>query len=161
VAYQLAGLGEPWDSGAMPRKSLSNVTPRERIQSECARRGKDAVLADCLALLRGDTDLTRLQSLAGAGANKYFDGDVHDDMYWFRVWALRGLLWSWDDRASASVRDALSDEAWRVREMAAKVVARHLVGAASSAIAELRDDPVPRVRQAAERALIRLTNAEA
>ena len=24
----------------------------------------------------------------------------HEDTYWLRVWALRGLLWSWEDRAS-------------------------------------------------------------
>jgi hypothetical protein len=45
--------------------------------------------------------------------------------------------------------------------MAAKVVAKHLVGEASSAVAELRDDPVPSVRRAAERALIRLSDADA
>jgi hypothetical protein len=45
--------------------------------------------------------------------------------------------------------------------MAAKVVARHLVGEATSAVAALRADPVPRVRSAAERALIRLTATDA
>ena len=139
----------------------AQVTPRERIRAECARRGKDAVLADCLALLEGATDPELTRSLAGRGAEKYFDGGQHDDTYWFRVWALRGLLWSWDDRATASVVDALDDEAWRVREMAAKVVARNLVGEAMTAVAERRDDPVPRVRRAAERALLRLTETDA
>jgi hypothetical protein len=145
----------------MARNSMVDVTPRERIEAECARRGKDAVLADCLALLRGKTDLDLLQSLVGRGADKYFDGEVHDDIYWFRVWALRGLLWSWDDSAAQAVRDAMADEAWRVREMAAKVVARHLVTEAGPAVAELRRDPVPRVRQAAERAVARLIEAKA
>jgi hypothetical protein len=45
--------------------------------------------------------------------------------------------------------------------MAAKVVARHLVGEATATVAELRDDPVPRVRKAAERALVRLSRADA
>jgi len=45
--------------------------------------------------------------------------------------------------------------------MAAKVVARHLVGEATGAVADLREDPVPRVRQAAQRALVRLTAAGA
>jgi hypothetical protein len=35
---------------------------------------------------------------------------------------LRKLLYSWDEMARAAVLDALADEAWRVREMAAKVV---------------------------------------
>jgi HEAT repeat protein len=41
--------------------------------------------------------------------------------------------------------------------MAARVAARHQVGDAVPRLAELRDDPVPRVRQAATRALATLT----
>jgi len=145
----------------MPQTSSSTVTPRARIEAECARRGKDAVVADCIALLRGKTDLQLLQSIVGAGWQKYFDGKEHHDTYWFRVWALRGLLWAWDPKATKYVVAALSDEAWRAREMAAKVVARHRVGRAAAAVAECRDDPVPRVRAAAERALFRLTAAGA
>jgi len=141
----------------MVRQSIDPVTPRERIESECARRGRKAVVDDCIALLRGSTDLTRLRSLVGAGGDKYFDGQEHHDLYWFRVWGLRGLLWAWDPRAVREVCRALTDEHWRVREMAAKVVARHLVGQATAAIAALGEDPVPRVRQAAERAQVRLT----
>ncbi|MCP2328865.1 hypothetical protein HDA40_007372 [Hamadaea flava] len=138
-----------------------DLTPREQIEWECRRRGKAAVLADCLALLRGETDLRLLRSVAGRGADKYFDGAEHEDTYWFRVWAMRGLLWSWDDSATNAVVGAFGDEAWRVREMAAKVVARHLVAEAGPAVAELRDDPVPRVRAAAERAVARLISAQA
>jgi hypothetical protein len=141
----------------MPRRSINPITPRERIESECARRGQRAVVDDCIALLRGSTDLARLQSLIGAGGDKYLDGEEHHDLYWFRVWALRGLLWAWDPRAEREVCRALTDEHWRVREMAAKVVARHLVGAALTAVTELSEDPVPRVRQAAQRAQVRLT----
>ncbi len=132
--------------------------PRRHIEAECARRGKDAVVDDCLALLGGDQDPdpALLQSLAGPGAEKYFDGRAHDDTYWFRVWAMRGLLWAWDPRATEGVRRACADEAWRVRELAAKVVARHLVEDALPQMALLRDDPVPRVRAAAERAMVRL-----
>lgn len=139
----------------------AQITPRERIRAECARRGAEAVLADCLALLEGATDPELTRSLVGRGAEKYFDGGEHDDTYWFRVWAMRGLLWSWDRRATDHVVAALDDEAWRVREMAAKVVARHLVGEATAAVARRRDDSVPRVRRAAERALVRLAEADA
>ena len=138
----------------------ADLTPRERIRAECARRGKDAVLQDCLALLDGSTDPVLTRSLVGRGGEKYFDGQQHDDTYWFRVWALRGLLWSWDERASGRVVKALDDGEWRVREMAAKVVARHLVGEATTSVAARRDDPVPRVRRAAERALVRLAEAD-
>jgi hypothetical protein len=141
--------------------SGTHVTPRQRIEAECSRRGQDAVVDDCIALLNGSTDLSRLRSLAAAGAQKYADGKEHEDIYWFRVWAMRGLLWAWDPRATDCVREAFSDEAWRVRELAAKVVARHLVGDAHAEVAARRDDPVPRVRAAAERAVVRLTAAGA
>jgi hypothetical protein len=139
---------------------MADVTPRQRVEAECARRGKAAVVADCIAVLRGATDPDLLVSLAGAGAEKFFDGREHHDTYWFRVWALRGLLWAWDARATDVVCASLRDEAWRVREMAAKVVARHLVGDCMPAVATLQHDPVPRVRAAASRALVRLTAAE-
>lgn len=48
---------------------------------------------------------------------------------------------------------ATTDESWRVREMAAKVIARHLVGEALTAVARLKEDGTPRVRKAANRAV--------
>ncbi|MGA2210443.1 MAG: HEAT repeat domain-containing protein [Acidimicrobiales bacterium] len=72
-------------------------------------------------------------------------------------WAARGLLHNWDDEATPAIVRATTDEAWRVREMAAKVIARHQVGEAFDAVAGLRDDPVPRVRAAAQRAVVVLT----
>lgn len=51
---------------------------------------------------------------------------------------------------------ATEDPYWRVREMAAKVVARHVVADALEAVGLLREDPVPRVRAAAERAVARV-----
>jgi HEAT repeat protein len=73
------------------------------------------------------------------------------------VWGARGLLWVWDDDASDALNRALHDEAWRVREMAAKVVVRHGLGAGLPRVAEPRDDPVSRVRAAATRAVAVLT----
>ena len=65
------------------------------------------------------------------------------------------------DAATAAIIGALADDAWRVREMAAKVVARHRVGGALDAVAPLRDDPIPRVRAAAHRAVVLLTASTA
>ena len=65
------------------------------------------------------------------------------------------------DPATDAIIGALGDHAWRVREMAAKVVAAHRVGRALDAVAALRDDPVPRVRAAAERAVVLLTASNA
>jgi hypothetical protein len=146
----------------MPRRPIWGTSPRESIAAECARRGKDAVVAGCIELVRGEqSDPDLLRALAGPGVEKFYDGAEHEDDYWLRVWGLRGLLWSWDPRAAGTVCAAMADEHWRVREMAAKVAARHLVDEATTALADLRDDSVPRVRAAAERALVRLARADA
>jgi hypothetical protein len=76
-----------------------------------------------------------------------------------RVGAARGLLQP-GDATGRSSRQRL-DEAWRVREMAAKVIARHQVGDALPTVAALTHDPVPRVRSAAERAVMILAAARA
>ena len=146
----------------MAQSSKWGVAPRESIEAACARRGRDAVAGGCIALLGGEPpERELLLALGGPAADKFFDGGEHEDTYWFRVWALRGLLWSWDGRALDVVREALGDDSWRVREMAAKVVARNLLGDTLPAVAELGDDAVPRVRRAAERALVRLSAADA
>ena len=118
------------------------------------------MLQACVDLLAGrDVDPALVRVLGGPHADRYLDDPVH--AYWLRVWGARGLLWNWDPSAVPAVQAALTDEAWRVREMGAKVVARHLVGEALPALGELVHDPVPRVRAAASRALRRLTDAHA
>ena len=97
-------------------------------------------------------------ALGGAPADYVVSGHAGGkDGYWPRVWAARGLLHAWDDRATATIIQAAADDAWRVREMAAKVVARHRIDDALSAMAGLQEDPVLRVRSAAGRALAALT----
>lgn len=136
------------------------LTPRQSIEQECKRRGREAVIVGCGHLIVGKaTDPELLMALGGPGAEKFLDGGPHVDMYWLRVWGTRGLLWVWDDSVFDAVSVALDDDAWRVREMAAKVVARHLLGDALPKVAGLRNDPVPRVRSAAARAVARLTEA--
>jgi hypothetical protein len=138
------------------------VTPRESIEAETARRGKASLVAGCIALLAGDyfADPPLVLALGGPGARKFFNGKPHDDDYWFRVWALRGLLWVWDDVAVGAVRRALDDPSWRVREMALKVVARHRLGDLLEAAATLRDDPDERVRTTAQRAVVTVARSE-
>ncbi len=118
-------------------------------------------MAGCVLLIsREDVDPALLVALAGPAAAAHFlDGQPRDDVYWLRVWGARGLLWAWEDTAFDAVILALQDEAWRVREMAAKVVARHLVDDALPAVDALRNDPVPRVRAAAARAVVRILGA--
>ena len=141
--------------------TADRASPRERIAAEVAARGLPGFVAGCVELAGvadgeiPDPDLDLLRALAGPGAGKFFDGREHVDTYWFRVWALRGLLWAYDGAAEDCLTAAVGDPAWRVREMAAKVVARHRVVEAQPAMAALLEDPVPRVRRAAERALQR------
>lgn len=133
-------------------------TPRQRIDAECAHRGKAAVVAACIALLEGhDVDAELMVALGGSPARWVFSGEPEGPRHWRRVWAARGLLWAWGDEALPALMTALTDDTWRVREMAAKVVARHRLGDALSTVAELRGDPTPRVRAAASRAVVLLT----
>jgi hypothetical protein len=120
-------------------------------------------VAGCIELLAGrPTDGDLVDALAGPGRAAWLhSGPPETRDYWARTWGARGLLWIWDEAATGAIIAATHDEAWRVREMAAKVVARHLVGDALPAVAAQRDDPVLRVRVAAERAVVALTAAGA
>ena len=120
-------------------------------------------MAGCVALLAGqDTDDELVFALAGPAARMVLDGSSRaDQRYWLRVWGARGLLWCWDGEALPAIISALADPSWRVREMAAKVVARHRLGDALTEVAALRDDCVPRVATAALRALATLASAGA
>ena len=119
------------------------------------------VVEGCIRLLAGqDADDELILALGGPHARLVLDGhEGGRSGYWPRVWAARGLLHRWDEMAVPAVVEAAGDEAWRVREMVAKVVAEHLVDEALEAMLTLREDPVRRVRTAAERAVRRLTTA--
>jgi hypothetical protein len=136
-------------------------TPKLRIIAECARRGQDAFTKGCVDLLHGrydsvDDDLVRV--LGGENGDQVLNGwNGGKGGYWPRVWAARGLLHAWDGVATEAIIHATRDDAWRVREMAGKVIAAHRVGEALEAIAPLRDDGVPRVAAAAARAVVILT----
>jgi HEAT repeat protein len=140
------------------------MTPRESIERECRHRGREAVVTGCLDLIEGhEVDPELIVALGGPPARWAITGGDGGPDYWLRVWAARGLLWAWDDRsaARASVVAMTRDSSWRVREMAATVAARHRVGEALEAMQALQQDPVPRVRAAAERAAARIVAARA
>lgn len=131
--------------------------PRSSIEALAARQGRAAVVSGCQDLLAGrDVEAHLIFGLGGPPARWVIDGGAAGPDYWLRVWALRGLLWVWDDSATASVVASFTDESWRVREMAAKVVARHVLDLALPSVVSLQQDPVRRVRQAADRAVARL-----
>jgi len=142
--------------------SRLGVTPRRSIDAACGRRGRRAVVDGCVALVHGErVDPDLLGALAGPAAAKFRDGRARPDDYWLRVWGTRGLLWAWEPSAAPAIDVALTDEAWRVREMALRVVRRHLLGDTLPVVVRLRDDPVARVRAAASRAVATLTAAGA
>ncbi len=106
-------------------------------------------MAGCVDLLGGgDGDAELVLALGGPSARWVVTGTEPGPPW--------GLLWEWDEVALPSVQEALADDAWRVREMALKVVARHRLDAALAAVVDLQDDPAARVRSAASRALVRL-----
>jgi hypothetical protein len=128
-------------------------TPKESVEQECERRGLASVVKGCSDLLTGKpVDDELILALGGPPAEWVRTGEPSGPDYWLRVWGARGLLYAWDESARPAVLQALSDEAWRVRDMALKVVARHGVAQASSQVERLRDDPSARVRASAARA---------
>jgi HEAT repeats len=137
------------------------MTPRQSVEQECWRRGTSEVVAGCIALLNGrDADAELIVALGGPPARWVITGDDPGPPYWLRTWAARGLLWAWDDSAFQAVTVALDDDAWRVREAALKVVARHKLSDATAKVVALQDDSVARVRTAASRALERLDQSD-
>ncbi len=147
----------------MPPRSHWDLTPRQSVEQECRRRGEAEVVAGCIELLAGrDADRPLVYALGGPAAESVLGPHPRrDQRYFLRLWAARALLYAWDDSALEAVLAALADEAWRVREMAAKVIARRKLGEALSAVAALQRDPVSRVRAAATRATVVLTAAGA
>ncbi len=142
----------PWD-----------MTPRQSVEQECTRRGEADVVAACVVLLAGgDVDRSFVFAIGGPAAQSVLGPHPRQDQrYFLRVWAARALLYAWDDSAQPALLSALTDESWRVREMAAKVVAKREIGDALSVVAQMSTDPVPRVRAAAARATAILTAAGA
>ncbi len=137
----------------------SRPTPRQSIAAECRRRGAAGVVSGCIDLLEArEADDALVLALGGEAAPYVLSGGEGGRQgHWPRVWAARGLLYVWEDRATPAIVRAAADEAWRVREMAAKVIARHQVDDALEAVTGLRADQVARVRSAADRAIARLT----
>ncbi len=111
---------------------IQSSTPKQRIVAECACHGTGPLTAGCVALLEnrpGEVSDNLIVVLGGEHGRNVLDGaDGGKAGYWPRVWAARALLHQWDPVATAAITDATHDEAWRVREMAAKVVAAHRVG---------------------------------
>jgi hypothetical protein len=93
--------------------------------------------------------IVRPTFLSGSSASLVLGGrEGGRDGYWPRMWATRGLLYASDEAATGTVVAATTDTAWRVREMAAKVIAFHRLGEATHAAVQLQAEPDERVRAA-------------
>jgi len=130
--------------------------------------GRAEVAGWCAGLLSGtiqygDPGYPPLTWLGGAHAASLLKrqafGSRNQD-YWPRVWGARGLLHFWSPDAGRAVIAGLSDPAWRVREMSAKIVRAQEVADAETELAKLGADPVPRVRAAALLGLGRVGESE-
>jgi hypothetical protein len=135
------------------------ITPKESIAAACREWGAAVVIGDCVRLIRGENvDAAMVVALAGPGQERFLD-KPEKERYWLRVWGVRGLLWALDgneagsDAIAGAVEIALGDAHWRVREMAAKLAARHHIESAQPALAALLTDENERVRKAAARAV--------
>ena len=137
-------------------------SPRLRVGAACERFGPAAVVSQCEVLLAGDGGRTEFVLLLGGEPARQLvaAGVPESQAYWLRVWAARGLLWAGPGSPDV-LRNALGDDSWRVREMVCKVAARHLLDELFDDLGDLDADPVPRVRQAARRALTRISQAHA
>lgn len=138
----------------MGARSHWGLTPGESVERECASRGERAVVSGCIAMLRGrPVDGGLILALGGPPADWVRTGGDPGPDYWLRVWAARGLLYAWHGSARRAVRSALEDEAWRVREMALKVVAKRGLVDERALVKAMRHDESARVRSAAIRTL--------
>lgn len=142
--------------------------PHAWVTQACAELGDTVVLDWCAALLSGADPTESAHSLTWIGgqhAAQVLEEDLltgpraRHHRYWPRVWAARAMRYAWAEgtdaahRASSALVDALGDEHWRVREMAAKVIGLHELGAGADGLVTLLRDPKSRVRAAAATAL--------
>ncbi|MEJ1921240.1 HEAT repeat domain-containing protein [Microbacterium sp. KHB019] len=131
---------------AIPDRRLG---PAANARNAAELFGRDVLIDWCEALLRGDAldDDPRYPDIA------WLCGTIGWPSHWARVWGARGLLHLGPPANSEVVLHALNDEAWRVREMALKVIIRHELDDPHGAVAALVADTNERVRFQALRAL--------
>jgi hypothetical protein len=141
-----------------PQNQPNDDSPAERIAKVVAELGEDEVVARATALIAGlNAGEEFLLSVGGRHAQGILDGAPA--LYWPEVWGARTFLYVWQDSAIPAVLAGLGNQAWRVREMSAKVVARREL-AYPAEVAVLAADEVARVRAQAARALGEVGGAE-
>ncbi|MCS3842001.1 HEAT repeat domain-containing protein [Microbacterium sp. AK031] len=144
------------NSPASPAPVPVELPLERRLAVAVERYGEQVVVSRSLSLLAGNNEGSDfLLFVGGEHARGILDGAPV--LYWPELWGARALLHVWDDSvvdesATALLISTLSNPAWRVREMGARLAAARDLDAASE-LADLLGDEVPRVRAAAARAL--------
>ncbi|EAR24247.1 hypothetical protein A20C1_00130 [marine actinobacterium PHSC20C1] len=122
-----------------------------RIAAASERHGEAVIVERAVSLIEGNNEGKEfLLIVGGEHAQGILDGAPV--LYWPELWGTRALLHAWNDSAADAVRSALSNQAWRVREMATRVVATRRIDAREQLV-KLLEDETPRVRAGAARAL--------
>ena len=130
----------------------------ERIAAAVAHYGEQTVALNALSLLRGENAGKDFLLYAG-GRHGLGILEGAPTLYWPALWGARTLLHVWDDSATSDVIAGLNDQAWRVREMCARVVLLRDLPAVPELV-RLTTDQNARVRAAALRALAAQGTAE-
>ena len=136
----------------MPDAPVPVDLPLEaRLAAAVAQYGEGAVVLRALSLIAGNNEGEDfLLYVGGEHARGILDGAPV--LYWPELWGTRALLYVCNDSAIPAITAALDNQAWRVREMAARVAAAHGL-AVEGILTSLLTDDVARVRAAAARAL--------
>ncbi|MBP1326602.1 hypothetical protein JOF28_001834 [Leucobacter exalbidus] len=143
----------PQNSAADSSRPPIPVTISLKMRMEVAVKlyGEAEVVTRALSLIDGNNEGEDfLLFVGGEHAQGILDGAPV--LYWPELWGMRSLLYVWNDTATPAVVNALHNTAWRVREMAARVIAERSLPATMELI-ELLGDDTPRVRIAVARAL--------
>lgn len=123
----------------------------ERLRAAIEHYGEEAVAQHAITLLRGkNAGKDFLLYAGGRHALGILDGAPA--LYWPELWGARTLLHVWSDAAAPYIVVGLNNQAWRIREMCAKVVLKQDLKVADKLV-RLTTDENPRVRAAALHAL--------
>lgn len=134
------------------------ASPADRIAAAVKAYGEREVVERSSALLAGaNAGEDFLLYVGGTHAQGILDGAPA--LYWPELWGARALMYVWDDSARVAIKAGLTNQAWRVREMCAKVVLHRELPFAVD-LAPLLTDEVGRVRAAAARALAEVGDFE-
>jgi HEAT repeat protein len=134
-----------------PSTPATQASLEQRLADAVAAESETRVVERCVSLLAGRYEGEDFLRVVGGHHAEGILGGA-PALYWPELWGTRALLHVWDDSATAPVIGALGNQAWRVREMAARVCAERRVGDVAS-IATLLNDDHARVRAAGARAL--------